>query len=313
MRSRSSEWRFAVIGLVVACASQLATGQSNQEWIAIKKKCNIPAGTAYNDWVAAGSKCNSGGAATGAGPGTAEQLGTTLGNVTGDAMVQGFHNLLHGPRRPTAPIDPERHQRELAAQQFNNSGIYLVNSGNYAGAINEFEKALQQTPNDATVAKNLQNARRLQREAALAGETRKLLGKQMGDKAPPFDLSKFPYAPISPNVFNWVNYDPNAVDLQEQYRNSLHNSLPETGRSYLPAANANAQNAILNGSSAEVVDLSHAPRTSVNPQALQTRIDGIFGKHVPANEPPDPVVGQQQAEIKKLLQPSSEPDAPPQK
>ena len=150
MRSRSSQWRLAVIGLVVACASQLAVGQSNHEWIALKQKCGIPAGTAYNDWVAAGSKCNSGSTATGTGSGSAEQLGTTLGNITGDAMLKGFHNLLHGPTRPAVPINPERQQRELAAQQLNSSGIYLVNSGNYAGAINEFEKALQQTPNDAS-------------------------------------------------------------------------------------------------------------------------------------------------------------------
>src|SRR5882724_5149365 len=109
MRSRSMQWRLAAIGLVVACASQLAAGQSNQEWIAIKKKCGIPAGTAYNDWVAAGSKCNSGSTATGSG--SAEQLGTTLGNITGDAMLKGFHNLLHGPTRPTAPLDPERQRR----------------------------------------------------------------------------------------------------------------------------------------------------------------------------------------------------------
>jgi tetratricopeptide (TPR) repeat protein len=295
MRFRSSKWRLAVIGLAVVCASKLAAGQSNQEWIAIKQKCNILAGTAYNDWVAAGSKCNSGGTATGAGSGSAEHLGTTLGNITGDAMVQGFHNLLHGPTRPTAPIDPERHQRELAAQQFNNSGIYLVNSGNYAGAINEFEKALQQTPNDATVASNLQYARRLQKEAALAGETRKLLGKQLGDKTPPFDLSKFPYTSPSPNAFNQVNLDPNVVDFRGKFRNSL----PATAFSYLPAVSANGLNAVLTGSDSGVVDLSGAEKTSVDPKSLQAQIDGMFGKHIPASEPPSP----QAQEIMKLLQP----------
>jgi hypothetical protein len=39
----------------------------------------------------------------------------------------------------------------------------------------------------------------------------------------------------------------------------------------------------------------------------------MFGKRGPHSKPPDPMVGGRQAEIKKLLQPSSEPDAPPQK
>lgn len=179
MRSRTSEWRLAAIGLVVACASQLAAGQSNQEWIALKQKCGIAAGTAYNDWVAAGSKCNSGSTATGTGSGSAEQLGTTLGNITGDAMLKGFHNLVHGtPARHTAPFDSEQQQRALAARQLNDSGIYLLNRRprDYAGAINEFQKALQQTPNDATIASNLQYARRLQKEAAAAGQTSSMLG-----------------------------------------------------------------------------------------------------------------------------------------
>ena len=298
MRSRSRQWRLAVIGLVVASASQLAVGQSNQEWIALKQKCRIPAGTAYNDWVAAGSKCNSGSTATGTGSGSAEQLGTTLGNITGDAMLKGFHNLLHGPTRPAAPINPERQQRELAAQQLNSSGIYLVNSGNYAGAINEFEKALQQTPNDAVIASNLQYARRLQKDAVVAAQTSGLLGKQLGDKTPPFDLSKFPYTPPSPNAFNQVNLDPNVVDFRGMFRNSL----PGTARSYLPAESANALNAILTGSDAGVVNLSGAGRTSVDPNLVQTQIDGILGKRAAVSEPPDPMVERPQVrEIDKLL------------
>jgi hypothetical protein len=316
---RSSEWRLAAIGLAVVCASQLAAGQSNQEWIAIKQKCGIPAGTAYNDWVAAGSKCNSGSTAGGGGSGSAEQLGTTLGNVTGDLMLKGVHNLLHGTARRLPPVpDPERQLREVAAQQLNNSGVYLLQCGpshyaepshackvrDCAGAIIEFQKALQQTPNDTTILSNLQYARRLLK----AEQTRDLLGKQWGDETPPYDWSKFPYGPISPNVFNQVNLDPNVVD----FRGKSGNSLPGTTSSYLPAGNANALNAILTGSDPGVVDLSHAG-TSVDPHALQTQIDGMFGKHGPHSDPPDPMVGGQQAEIKKLLQPSSEPDAPPQK
>jgi len=304
MPSRSTEWRLAAIGLVMACASQLAAGQSNQEWIALKQRCGIPAGTAYNDWVAAGSKCNSGSTAIGTGTGTgAEQLGTTLGNVTADIMLQGMHNLFHGtPARPIAPINSEQQQRALAAQQLNNSGIYLLNRRprDYAGAINEFQKALQQTPNDATIASNLQYARRLQKEAAAAGQTSSMLGNLLGDNTTLVNTGSFPSnTTISPNVFNQVNLDPNVVDFRGMFRNSL----PETARSYLPAANANALNAVLTGSDAGVVDLRGAARTSVDPKSLQNQIHGIFGGAVPANEPPDPMVSRPQVqEIDKILQ-----------
>ncbi len=303
MRSRSSEWRLAAIGLLVACASQLAAGQSNQSWIDYKQKCGIPAGTAYNDWVAAGSKCNSGSTATGTGSGSAEQLGTALGNITGDAMLKGIHNVLHGtPAKPAAPINSEQQQRALAAQQLNNSGIYLLNRRprDYAGAINEFQKALQQTPNDATIASNLEYARRRQKEAAVAGQTSNMLGNVLGNNTPPANPSNSPaYTALSPNVFKSVNLDPNVVD----FRGMFHNSSSGMAGSYLPAANANALNAVLTGSDAGVVDLRGATRTSVDPKSLQTQINGIFGNNVPASEPPDPRVGRPQAqEINSLFQ-----------
>ncbi len=306
MRSGPREWCLAAIGLVVACASQLAAGQSNQEWIAIKQKCGILAGTAYNEWVAAGSKCNSRSSTSGAGSGSAEQLGTTLGNAAGDALLKGVHNLLQGTARRLPPVpDPERQRREVAAQQLNNSGVYLLQCvpSNHAGpshackrrdsagAINEFQKALQWTPNDATILSNLQYARRVQK----AEQTADLLGKQRGDETPPFDLSKFPYVPPSPNVFNQVNLDPNVVDFRGMFRNSL----PGTASSYLPAANANALNAVLTGSDPGVVDLRDATTRSVDPKSLQTEINGIFGHPVPAVESPNPMGSRPQGNTEK--------------
>jgi hypothetical protein len=109
MRSHSSKSRLAALGHLLTCASHLAAGQSNQEWNAYKQKCGIPAGTAYNDWVAAGSKCNSGSAAPGIGTGSAEQVGTALGNMTGDMMLKGIHNAFHGtPARPAALVNSEQ-------------------------------------------------------------------------------------------------------------------------------------------------------------------------------------------------------------
>jgi hypothetical protein len=296
MRSRSSEWRWAAIGLLLVGSSLLAAGQSNQWWIAYKQKCGIPAGTAYNDWVAAGSKCSSGSSATDTSAGTsAERIGTTLGNMTGDMMLRGIHNALHpAPAAPAIPVNSEQQQRSLAAHQLNNSGIYLLNlrPRNYPGAINEFEKALQQTPNDAIIASNLEYARRLQKDSVMAGRTSTMLGNVLGNSSSVNSKYALDHPVASPNVFNQVNLDPNVVDFREMF----HNSLPGTARSYLPAANANALHAVLTGSDAEVVDLRQAAKTSVDPKSLQTQIDGIFGKPLRISEPPEPLAGPRQAQ-----------------
>lgn len=154
-------------------------------WAAYKQKCGIPAGTAYNDWVAAGSHCNAGSATPAVGTGSAEQLGTTLGNIGGEMIIKGFQGLFR-PAAPTlAPtIDPSD-QRALAAKQLNNSGIYLLNRKprDYAGAINEFQKALEQTPNDAMIAANLRYAKELQKKATAAEQTSNMLGNVLGNPA----------------------------------------------------------------------------------------------------------------------------------
>ncbi len=306
MRSRSSKSRLAALGLVLACLSQLATGQSNQDWIAIKQKCHIPSGTAYNDWVAAGSTCNSGSAALATGTGSAEQLGTALGNMTGDMMLKGIHNAFHGtPARPAAAVNSEQQQRELAARQLNNSGIYLLNRRprDYAGAINEFEKALQQTPNDATIATNLQYAKRLQKDSVAAGQTSNMLGNLLGNNSSSVGPNNSAIPGISPNVFNQVNLDPNVVDFRGKFRNSL----PGTAMSYLPPTNANALNTVLTGSDPGFVDLRGATRTSVDPKSLQTQFDGIFGKRVPMIQPPDPTVSRPQVQATGGTQSSATP------
>ena len=314
MHFRSGDWRLTSIGLVVACACQVVAGQSNQEWIAYKQKCGIPQSMAYNDWVAAGSHCNSGSAA--AGTGSAEQLGTALGNIAGNMIVQGVHNLLRpAPARLRAPGNLAEDQRTLAARQLNNSGIYLLNRHprDFAGAINEFQKALQQTPNDAVIAGNLQYARRLQKDSATAGQTSNMLGNLLGNNPSHFNASDNPaLAGIPPNVFNVTNLDPNVVD----FRGMFHNSLPQTGYSYLPAANANALNAILTGSDAGVVDLRGATKTSVDPKSVQTQIGGIFAKPVLAAEPPNPTVSRPPADSEKQTKMQidslfSKPDPPP--
>jgi hypothetical protein len=101
-----------------------------------------------------------------------------------------------------------------------------------------------------------------------------MLGSVLG--LPATSLSKasdLPLTAVSPNVFNRVNLDPNFVDFRGMFRNSL----PGTAQSYLPAANANAINAVLTGADANVVDLESATKTSVDPKSVQTQINGIFG------------------------------------
>jgi hypothetical protein len=250
---------------------------------------------AYNDWVAAGSRCNPGGTGAG-GVDPAQALGTQLGNIAGDLFIQGFRNLLHGNTpKPSMPLDPARQQQALAAQQLNNSGIYLLKQRNYAGAINEFQKALQQSPNDAVIRNNLAYAMQLQRDSVVAGQTSSTLGNLLGDN-PAGNTNSYTYLGNSGNLINLVNLDPNVVDFGGMFRNST----PTAGRSYLPAANANALNAVLTGSDAEVVDLSG--KTSTDPKSLKTQIDGLFGNRVLGTEPPDPMNRPAGQEIDKIFQ-----------
>lgn len=174
------------IGLFAVFSVSVAVGQSNQEWIAIKQKCGIAGGIAYNDWVAAGSKCNTG--STPSGTGTApggltpqQQMAMQSAQLGGYMIGQGLHNILFGQPKPLiAPLDPATQQRALAAEQLNNSGIYLLKKNDYDGAINEFQQALNQAPNDANIRSNLQLARQRQKDAAEAAKTSNSLGNLLG-------------------------------------------------------------------------------------------------------------------------------------
>src|SRR5258708_27964465 len=95
------------------------------------------------------------------------------GNAVGFTVLGMLGNALFAPK--TAPVapppDPEQQRRTLAAQQLNNSGIYLLKQRNYSGAINEFQQALAATPSDVTIQQNLELAKRQQKNAAVAGKT----------------------------------------------------------------------------------------------------------------------------------------------
>jgi tetratricopeptide (TPR) repeat protein len=104
-----------------------------------------------------------------------QQMGMAVGAVGTVMILKGLSELMSGP----AP-DPAAQQRALAAQQLNNSGIYLMKQKNYSGAINEFQQALAQTPNNANIANNLAMAKQAQQNSALAQQRSGELGQLLG-------------------------------------------------------------------------------------------------------------------------------------
>lgn len=106
----------------------------------------------------------------------------SAGNAVGFTVLGMLGNALFAPKTaPVAPpTDPEQQRRALAAQQLNNSGIYLLKQRNYSGAINEFQQALAATPSDSNIQQNLELAKRQQKSAAVAGQTSGALGQLLG-------------------------------------------------------------------------------------------------------------------------------------
>ena len=123
----------------------------------------------------------------GSGSSSSAGVGGSLQQDTAEALTKGIVNnnaqefgvglaglgamaVINGLSQPSGP-DPEQirqqqilaeqqRQRELAAQQLNNSGLYLLRQNDYDGAINEFTRALAQTPNDPAIQANLDQARK---------------------------------------------------------------------------------------------------------------------------------------------------------
>jgi hypothetical protein len=273
--------------LLSAFSASVAVGQSNQEWIAYKQKCGIPAGMAYNDWVAAGSKCNSGGAASGTGTAAGgltpqQQMAMQTAQLGGYMIGQGLHNILFGQPKPlTTPLDPAAQQRALAAEQLNNSGIYLLKKNDYAAAINEFQQALNQAPNDANILFNLQLAKQRQKNAADAAKTSNALGNLLGTA--PDSSGNSPLGPL--NSLNLVNLDPNVVD----FRGMGHTSSPNPNSSFL--------NTVITGSDSNTVDLGNANKNYVDPKLLEGQISNVLRHPVPAAQ------NSPQEQIDQLFQP----------
>jgi hypothetical protein len=149
-----------------------------------------------------------------------QSLGFSAGQALGNWLLGGGNK----PATPPIPlIDPAQQQRELAARQLNNSGLYLLKQKTSSGtiaAINEFQKALEQTPNDADILHNLALAKQQLKDITAAGQTSAALSHVLGP-APPVNTELFgdqlthsSVANPNASALSLVNLDSNVVDLR---------------------------------------------------------------------------------------------------
>jgi hypothetical protein len=205
-------------------------------------------------------------------PATLNPALSNAAQSVGNALGQELGKALFGDPAAKAAAAAAAQQRNLgaqqsalAAQQLNNSGIYLLKNGKTPAAINEaineFQQALNITPNDANILHNLALAKQRLKDTAVAAKTSAALGPLL-DSTP---AGINPHPPVtSPNAsaLNLVNLDPNVVDFR---------GLP--GRTTPPAP--------LPNSDPNVVNLSGATTTS--PASLKSQIDAVFGNSAPAS------------------------------
>ena len=106
----------------------------------------------------------------------AQTVGYALGQRLAIALFGGGNNAPD----PAAANAAAQQQKDLAAHQLNDSGIFLSKQKDYAGAINEFQQALAIAPNDATIISNLALAKQRLKDVAVAGQTSDELGQFLG-------------------------------------------------------------------------------------------------------------------------------------
>ena len=225
-----------------------ANGQSGADWNTYKQQNGIDAHWAYNDWVAAGCPHSGGGtAAIPSGPTPVQQMqlqgaqmmGTALGNAVGQML---FPRVDPAQQRAQQMAQQAQQQRMLAAKQLNDSGVYLFKQKNYAGAINEFQKALAQTPGDQVIINNIAQATQKMKDTAVAAQNSGALGQLLGD------------ATAGSSV---LDFD-------------------QLTHSQVPNPNASALSLVNLGSDPNVVDLRGTAKTFVDPASLKSQLDGVF-------------------------------------
>jgi hypothetical protein len=240
------------------------------------------------------------------------------GAMTGGYMVgQGLHQLLFGPTvAPPVLLDPAQQQRKLAAEQLNNSGVYLLKQKNYAGAIHEFEQALSNTPDDPTILHNLALAKQKLKDGAVAAHTSGALGQILGStpssgwafdlNSPAQTLVANPMA--SPLSLVTLDPDTHVVDL----RGASKTSVDAQTLKIQPGAAASSP--LVNLPEARDIELlfpggPESPSQLVLPQARD--IELLF-PGPPASAPPasGPIVLPQVHDIELLFQPPAQKKAP---
>ena len=223
--------------MFAACTNSGGTAASNYNaWVA-QNGCICPGSSVGSGQVTCSGGSSS--AATSAispnlGLTPQQQVGMQIGTLGAYMVGQGLHQLLFGA--PQSPPDPAAQQRQLAARQLNNSGIYLFRQKNYAGAIDEFQKALAITPGDRNILHNLALAKQKLKDVAVAGQTSGALG-QLLDSAPGSagtlnsDLAANTGAGgANESALNLVNLDsdPSAVDLRGTAKTSVDPTQAQT-------------------------------------------------------------------------------------
>jgi len=220
-------------------------------------------------------------AAVPAAPAPMQQMQLQGAQMIGTAIGQSLGQMLFGPPQ----VDPaqqqaqlaaqqEQQQRQLAANQLNNSGIYLLKQKDYTGAINEFQKALAQTPNDPNILHNLALAKQKIKDTAVAAQNSGALSQLLGN--PPANTGNFDFDQLthssapSPNSspLNLVNLDANTVDLRDHVTslNSLN-------------ANNDPNNVDFRGLPKDS-NMTEAEKQNFNQQALQQQVSQQFDQIV---------------------------------
>jgi tetratricopeptide (TPR) repeat protein len=268
-----------IAALLVLFTIRLAAGQSNQEWIALKTKCGLSPSLLYNDWAKSGSPCPAANA-TKTGPTTLNPALENAAQTLGYAVGQWLGNALFGSgNTATNAADSAdtaaQQQRVLAAQQLNDSGIYLLKQKNYAAAINTFNQALAQTPGDANILHNLEEAKQRQKNAAVAGKTSGALGELLGT-APSGVLN-------SAGPLNLVNLDsdPNSMNLRDSARTSpgsLQGQIDGVFASDIPAS-AGLTPQVIHPQAADIEQIFQPQQSAPSPSQMgaeQKQLDDIF-------------------------------------
>lgn len=208
-------------GLILAIS---ATAAEPAWWTQQKIDCGLPASLAYNDWVAQGSPCNRGNtsSSTATTPTAPVAAGHEFDSTINQAVSAGLSGKISGGdavgfvglgilgNALFAPntVDPaeqqrqqELQQRQLAAKQLYNSGLWYLRQKNYAGAIIEFQKALEKTPDDQNIINSLALAKQKIKDTKVAAQNSGALQQLLGDA--PADAGNFNFnqlAGANPNA-----------------------------------------------------------------------------------------------------------------